>query len=66
MSPGPFIQIECACGHRTTASPADMPAGLVSDQGYLVPEAIPRLTCSACGRKGRPKVILQGWSVGSG
>jgi hypothetical protein len=51
--PGPYLRIECACGHSVT---------LYGDA--LPHEAVDRLRCTACGRVGRPAVLVRGWSSG--
>lgn len=55
----------CACGHERSLFMGDMPAAWLDENGWsLNDEAIARLVCKACGRKGRPRGIIIRWDAG--
>jgi hypothetical protein len=63
MSPGEsYLSLECACGHQVLHWVADLPPAFVMDRhGNVLPEVWSRLRCTACGRRGKPQRISNGW-----
>jgi hypothetical protein len=58
--PGPFLDIECLCGHHETIfERADGPEWIA---GVTIEDA-PRMRCSACGQLGQAIEIRKGWHM---
>jgi hypothetical protein len=59
-----YLHLECRCGHRATFPKAWLPVWARNHLGHLRHDAVDRLRCKACGRRGRPQVIICGWAAG--
>ena len=65
--PGHYYYLICACGHSVSGRVDELPEQYRnSTSTHFRMEAIPRLVCSACGRRGRPQTVSGSYSTGSG
>lgn len=61
-----YIALHCACGHESMTYGEDWPEGSTGPFGVPTAEALARLRCSVCGRRGRPERVIVGWNAGGG
>ena len=58
-----YVALQCACGHRVMTWLADWPES-ARDGWSIRDEALARMRCTVCGRRGRPAEIRIGWAAG--
>lgn len=65
--PGHYYYLICACGHALSGRVDELPVGLRnSTTTHIAMEALPKLVCTACGRRGRPGTVSGSYSTGNG